>query len=278
MTHIPGETAQSTGHPSVGSPRKTAAWRLFLAAALPWVITLGELLAIPSDPKNKLIFGLSASRFLLLGLALVLLLVPISLAWIAYRRPDRFPVERTISLPGRFFLIETILGSTAIALWAGVFYYQNYTHPIRVVERYSAYYERIFPFLLGLFFECLVLSIGLLILRRGLHWESLAKGKRQLQISAWICITILALLLFMNTTGIGLEPDKAGWGSPGVPLLFYQVLLACVAGLLVFILQLTRPGSRFQRTAVVDILICLVLWLAAVFFWMEQDVQRSYFS
>jgi hypothetical protein len=82
----------------------------------------------------------------------------------------------------------------------------------------------------------------------------------------------------MNTTGIGLEPDKAGWGSPGVPLLFYQVLLACVAGLLVFILQLTRPGSRFQRTAVVDILICLVLWLAAVFFWMEQDVQRSYFS
>lgn len=278
MTNIPDETAQSSGHLSVGSPRKTATWRLFLAAAFPWVITLCELLAIPSDPKNQLFFGLSASRLLLLGLAIVLLLLPIALAWIAYRQPDRFSVEQIISQPRRFFLFETILGGTALALWAGVFYYQNYTHPIRVVERYSAYYERIFPFLLGLFFECLVLFIGLLVVRRGLYWESLAKEKRQLQTSAWIYASMLALVLFMNTTGIGLEPDKAGWGSPGVPLLFYQVLLAWVAGLLVFIFQLTRPGSRIQRFAVVDMLICLVLWLAAVFFWMEQDVQRSYFS
>lgn len=278
MTHIPGEIKQSTGLPSVGSPKKTAAWRLFLAAALPWVITLGELLGIPSDPKNQLFFGLSASRLMLLGLAMVLILVPIVLAWIAYRQPNRFSVEQTIARPGRFFLFEMVLSSAALALWAGVFYYQNYTHPIRVVERYSAYYERIFPFLLGLFFECLVLFIGLLILQRGLHWEPLAKEKRLWQISTWICFAILALLLFMNTTGIGLEPDKAGWGSPGVPLLFYQVLLAWVAGLSVFLLQFIRPGSRFKRYPAMDLLICLVLWLAAVFFWMEQDVQRSYFS
>ncbi len=279
MSPFPGENVQPSDQASGIPPRKTTAWRLFLAAAIPWIFTLGGLLAIPGNPKNQLIFGLSTSRLLLLGVAMMLLVTPIALAWIAYRRPDRFPVEQAISQPFPFFLVETIFGTTAIALWAGVFYYLNYTHPIRVVERYSAYFERISPFLLGLFFECLTLFMGLLILRRGLNWGPLAKEKRLWHNSAWIFLTILALLLIMKTTGVGLEPDVAGWGSPGVPLLFYQVLLAWLAGLLLLLIfQIDRPGFRIQQSAAINGLICLALWSAAVFSWTKQDVQRSYFS
>lgn len=253
----------------------------WLVASLAWATTIVMLLAIPTDPKNRQIIGFSLTRIALLGTAFFLFVVFLGLAWLAYKRPKwRQRFLDPLLIQDRLFYTATIgLIVVALSLWFGAFRYNNYSHPFRVVARYAAYYERLFPFIVGLFFVCLTLALGLIILRNGIHFSALRR-ERPLWLFTAVCLGILLIIgLFMLFTGIGLKPDSVGWGSPGVPLLFYQVLLAWFAGL-AFLGLLLLPNRSLKpwQTVLMDLVLCVALWAAAVSVWSSQDVQRSYFA
>jgi hypothetical protein len=253
---------------------------VWLMVAITWGLVIILLLNIPTDPKNREILGYSLSRLALISLALVLSIGHLFLSWIAIRRPGwRRRVMDIVIIRLALFKGVMIGALTfAMGLWLSVLITNGFTRPGRIFRPYTAYYERLFPFLAGLFLECLILVIGITILKYGFHYKTLCAEKRTWLLAAGITGILLLTWLFMASTGIGITPDKAGWGSPGVPILFYQYLFTWLAGLGLFfsLLPLNKKLSSRQNLFV-DGLICLTLWAAAVWSWSNQDVQRSYF-
>ncbi len=268
--------------PKTPEARLRKGWpTIWLVGSVAWVVVIVLLLAIPTDPKNRQLLGFSVSRLGLLGIAFSLFVLNLVLAWLAKSRVawrqrylDPLVMTRTI-------YISIVVGLSAIAagLWAGAFIYNNFSHPIQVIQRYAAYYERLFPFAVGIFLQCVILVIGLLILRAGIQLRFVRENRSLWLITLGILGIFLGIWAGMEISRVGLTPDKVGWGSPGVPLLFYQVLLAWLAGLCFFaILLIPKHGlSRWQRT-IIDIIVCVIIWAAAVIAWSDQHVQRSYFA
>jgi hypothetical protein len=86
---------------------------------------------------------------------------------------------------------------------------------------------------------------------------------------AWI--TLAGLAVVIQATGMGLIPDIVGWDFPGTPLLFSQIILALIAGNVVYIVA-TRT------TKISDRLIFFVIWAAALGVWAAQPMQPTHYS
>ncbi len=95
------------------------------------------------------------------------------------------------------------------------------------------------------------------------------------------------LVVFTGLTGLGLRTDVVGWGTPGVPIIGIQVLLAlavlsAIWGLKELLL------SKFNQTNgritwgipdwSADLVICILLWGVAVWLWGGQPLKPTYFS
>jgi hypothetical protein len=269
-------------HPLLIESRLRKGWFLiWLVSSLAWIVVIPMLLTIPVDPKNRQLLGFSLGRFILVGIAGFLFLANLSLAWLARLRPawrKKF-LDPLVTNPILFHSFAILQATIAVGIWLGLFLYNNYTHPFLVVKRYASYYERLIPFLTGIFLESLVILIGLLILHHGLNFQALRKEKFLWLLTLGILGFGLLTWLFAWSTGIGLTPDKTGWGSPGVPLLFYQVLLAWIAGLIVLVLLLLPKQKLITWQGIgLDFLLCLALWASAVWAWSSLEVQRSYFA
>ena len=261
-------------------PHSVGWQRIWLVGALVWGFVIVLLLAIPTDPKNRQILGYSLNRFGLIGIAFLLFILHLILAWVSKKQPQwrrRF-LDPLTSDRQLFIGANVFLSLLAASVWLSALITNGYTRPGRIFRPYTAYYERLSPFLVGIFLECIILIIGLLIQRRGLHPQALRTGKQLWLLTAGILGAFLLVWAFMSLTKIGVTPDTAGWGSPGVPTLFYQVLFAWLAGLLFFFLfTLPKSPPTLWQSRAIDGLICLVIWVSAVWTWSNQDVQRSYF-
>jgi hypothetical protein len=124
-------------------------------------------------------------------------------------------------------------------------------------------YQRLSPLLWYLLVISIQSFFYLLILARGFHPETLSASK-PIYFSALITFVFLFLIfLFVSLTRLGVTPDPAYWGEPGVPMLGWEFILALIGG--PFVLWLTLSISRRASS----LFLPLVIYLFAVAVWLS---------
>jgi hypothetical protein len=127
-------------------------------------------------------------------------------------------------------------------------------------------YQRLSPLLWYFLVLSIQFSFFFLLLYRGLHPANLSGVKPTYVTSLLALILLLLILIFISFTHLGLIPDPAYWGEPGVPILGWQFALALIGGGVILVLCLT------VRSRAVDFLIPLTIYLLAVLLWLMVPV------
>ncbi|HEY6071842.1 MAG TPA: hypothetical protein VIV15_00250, partial [Anaerolineales bacterium] len=228
-------------------------WRwFFLAAALEAGAAVVALLRIPSE-------GLSLARlamlaFLGFGAAAGLVL--------ALR-----PSPGLQNLVSR--LSPAVAGIFALVIGLALFLLR-YLEP----ERMLPVYVRLSPLLFFLLLFSLQACILLLVLRRGFHPGALASLRTVLFPWLFFLLVLSAVLLLVSISRLGLTPDPAYWGEPGVPIQGWQFIIALLIGLLAFLLS--DSGKKSSR---LPALLPVLIYLAALLIWLSvpADVLKNGF-
>lgn len=197
----------------------------FLAAAFQSLVPIITLLSIPTEN------GISFARLALLGILLLIFIAGIYLGFQA--RKDSSSLN--------LFLTRTssILVTTFLFLTCGlILFLLRYLNPQQLLP----YYERVSPLLwcvLVISFELVLFS---LLLKQGFHPQELAKRKNIFSSSLIAFCVLFFVFLFVVITKIGITPDTAYWGEPGVPIQGWHFVIAVLIGFTFF---LTIPNSQF---------------------------------
>jgi hypothetical protein len=253
----------------------------FLLAILEGIVVFVYLALIPSDSKNALYLGYSASRLALMGgVVLALLVLGGIFAGSSYSTStsqrisellDRLLVGRKSQIPLTLLFVLIVLTGTALLLL-----------PAEAWGDMVDQFDRVAPlvsWISALSFQSLVIQFfwfgGVL------NWKCLAEWKPTLRI-ALISGCLLAIVSgLVIWSRIGIEPDRSGWYAPGTPLLILQVFFSWVIGLGMIAWGGTLEGwfGRITRKAKLDFVICLALWFAALLIWSVEPMQKyAYFS
>ncbi|MFH1184310.1 MAG: glycosyltransferase family 39 protein [Chloroflexota bacterium] len=232
-------------------------WRwFFLLAALEAGVAIVVLITIPREGT-----GYSITR----GAALAFLAAWFFVGAICALRPPSL-VTKPVSAKG-------ILGCALLGLVvAATLFVLRYLSP----ETLLPYYKRLSVLLWFLLAVC-VQGLGVLLIGRyGLHSDAVAAPRILLRPAGIAFAALLATFALVAVTRLGLTPDSAYWGEPGVPVLGWQLAVALLAGLGVLLLSV-----RFGPSARLDTVLAAALWLLAVVIWLGvplQALQNSFYA
>ena len=220
---------------------KSYSWFFYLCA-LEGAAAIAALFLIPTEGGR-----ISLARLALIGFIFI-----IGLAWLVMGlRPPRGWEQ--LARP-RYILLSAIL----FLAFGALLFLLRYLNP----ESSLSTYQRLRPLLWYLSVLSLQLFFLLLILYKGFHPARLSSEK-PVYIAALSAFGLLLwLLLTIALTRLGLTPDPAYWGEPGVPILGWQFALALFGGACVFVLARTLDlrGMDFILPVAVYAL-ALVIWL-----------------
>lgn len=265
-------TAQSPSQGTSFKPPRTG-WQVFLLIcgleSLSALIWLG---LIPGDPKNGLLLGFSASRLVLMLVALsaaVLFLISI---WIINRSNRWFSRIAVISgLTSQNFLFFCF-GLLALGITGWGFLVFLRADP---GEATFAVFERLLPILSLVCVISLEFLFWLIYLRNRLNWNNIREYRSLGIMSLAVFLFLIIIAAVLAITRFGITPDEFFWGSPGVPLLSWQVISSGLIALAAFIAaRLIKKPMDWKG----DLVLFLVFWLGSYILWMSQPVPRSYFT
>jgi 4-amino-4-deoxy-L-arabinose transferase-like glycosyltransferase len=133
-------------------------------------------------------------------------------------------------------------------------------------DRFLSAYERLSPLLWYVLILLIQGSFLLLYLRTGFHPSNLSSYK-PVYISSLIffCFLFIAVI-FISFTRLGITPDPAYWGEPGVAILGWQFAVALNLGFALFCI------AFYMSAGTLDILLPLIIYLAAVALWLSIPV------
>ena len=245
------------------------------------------LLLIPAESSSGVNGLLSARRVVFIFPLLLLGMLFTWLAWFFRRSNPRAEAwsDRIASLVAKDWVYWLIIALAGIACLVGSYLL---IVGLRTVDQYiRGYTLRLAPYALWV----LVVSCQTLIAARFLRFGAGLKvfgAYRSAFRAALLALMVLALLsIWVLYTRIGLIPDETGFGQPGVPLLPYQVALALITTLILLAVGVLaralwrslarRPDFNLSHT-VLDALICLLLWLGAVWRWSAEPLKPVYFA
>jgi hypothetical protein len=230
-------------------------WPLFfLLASLEAAVALFMLLRIPSEGG-----GFSLTRWATIFLLFAMVVLPAIAAFFARRDgsfrkrwldPESQPkLYKFLTLAIPYFTA----GISSFAFWL------RWWDP----ERLLSLFERAWPFLALWTVIGIQSTFWLLLLRFGIRRADFQPGK-----PALISFTILLLVFgFVSVTGLGLTPDPAYWGEPGVPLQGWQLGLALIGGALFLPLSLLPFIKAYPRRT--DVLVGALVWALAAGIWLS---------
>ncbi|MEW6083543.1 MAG: hypothetical protein AB1607_03010 [Chloroflexota bacterium] len=250
--------------------RKIPILRLNLVLALAeGLIVIWFFLREPSESQSAVLLGFSVLRLILLLAVLGLLLVVLSLLVNSFRRSwwNRGVGQWTLNAMDRTLTWQVLL------FWAGLMYLSLFLSEAQMGSL-SPYRERSLPMLAwsaAVSFQ-LILSV--------VYFKSIGSNVlrqfRDVLLPAFVALALLGLfIVFVAVTGLGLDPDPIYWQWAGVPILLTQVLLAVVAGLMVYSLLNRLKISRSSR---LDRFISVGLWALTSLLWLSQPARPSYTS
>lgn len=232
-------------------------WRLqFILAGLEATAAVAVLFSIPREGA-----GFSVGRAAILAMLVAVLL----LATLWAVRPPLFLV--------RSAGLAAIVASGTLAALVGVcLFLLRYLKPDVLLP----FYQRLgVPLWLVLALSVQIFGI-LLVQRFGIHPDGPAAFSTWWRRAGIALTVLLAALAIVSRTRLGLMPDAAYWGEPGVPILGWQLALAVLAGLGVLLLALRWSGQKR-----LDLAIGMGIWLLAVVAWLSvplEVLQNSFYA
>jgi hypothetical protein len=216
---------------------------LFYIFAVEGAIAFGWLLSIPSEGGR-----ISPARFVLLAC----LFLPAAIwAFLGYRPPGDL----------RKFARPAIINGIAVLflLLCLTLFLLRYLDP----ERFLSSYERFSPLLWYMLVLSIQIVLMLLYLRKGFYLSNLTRFRGIYKPVLISCMALCGIFLIVTITRLGLTPDPAYWGEPGVPLLGWQFILALILGSVVCVIikQVDVPGIKVLLPISIYIL-ALIVWLS----------------
>jgi hypothetical protein len=167
----------------------------------------------------------------------------------------------------------TMLASGAIVIACGTaLFLLRYWDP----DTLAPYYRRLGIVLWYLFALGLQTLIVLPTIRFGLRLDSLSRFRALLRPAGVSLLLLLLGLVGIASTGVGITPDSAYWGEPGVPILGWQLVLAVMGGFSAILGSLHLRG--LPR---LDGWISFALWLFAALVWLAVPLsvmQNSFYA
>jgi len=233
----------------------------FFTTAFESLLAILLLLLVPSES------GLSLARLGLLAILALFFFAGIYLGYIARRDSSRF--DLTVRTP---FILSAALLSLASSL---ILFLLRYLNP----ERFLPYYERLSPLLWYLLIIGLQSAIFLILVKNGFHPQELSKRK-PVYLSALIAFCLLlSVFIFVAITKIGITPDTAYWGEPGVAILGWQFVLSILIGF--FTLLYFLLFTFYEKSHIPNIVIPIILYITASALWLSVPVdvlQNSFYA
>ena len=262
-------------------PKSQELIRVYAISAL--LVTLGcilWLMLLPAGSSAGILARISAGR---LALSAPLVILFVLLGWVSldlWRNPDR--LERWRRSLDVFFSRDSAYGITILLAGLTAIIGMNmFAIGVRASDPFiKSYATRLLPYALWM----VLISIQTLVAVRLFRYGKSLKVFQPYQGAFRASLLALGILLLLSVlilwSGIGLKPDKLDWGSPGVPLLPYQVTLALgvtLAGFLLGWLVMWIWAKQRNEGNTLDILICMLLWLGAFWLWRSQPVNPNHF-
>jgi hypothetical protein len=270
--------AEEEGKPSgIALTRQTRVlFLLSLFASFEWFISGIVTLVITSDPKNSLIFGLSALRLLLV--VGIWILAGLVLAGGSLARKKQVSLDslwqgiqaRNLRLP--IYAISIIL---MVWGWLALFC------PPYLFGKYLFFFERVQPFSIALAISLAQSWLLVLFSRGRLGFFALGKPafRKYFRPSLLFAVVLIVLGVFIGVTRFGLLTNVDFTYVPGIPLsslqLFFILLMACLCFVIVPEQAHDRPLIKFiKKYRLVPIFIFMVTFLV----WQRTPMLRDFFS
>jgi hypothetical protein len=223
----------------------------------------------PSETEAAVVLGFSPLRLALLSF-IALLLLAMLLMLISSRRNAWWNngfgrlVALILERDGLFWVALALIGGIYVFLFLS----EHQLGPM------ASYRRMLYPILAWIGFTAFQFIIGLVYSR--LPDASFLENYRGALFPAGFALVFLALLIsFISLTRVGLQPDAVYWQEPGVPILFPQVLVAWIAGLLFYFLV---SRTAISQTKTIDLLVPPGLWILASALWLNQPLAPAYNS
>ena len=257
----------------------------FLVGALESAFVFYLIISIPSDFKNTVFFGYSLQRFLLLGGVFIIFFL-FGLFFVRINFSDNLLNKTTafvnIVFNSRSLYFLLYFFSLTLVFFGIILLLM----PLERLAGNTAYVERFAPIIYlgsGIGLQTLVGQF----LWRGqiLNWHVFWEWKRLFVVTGIGLGILLAFSKWVTWTGIGLIPEKNGWHFPGTPIIFSQLFLAWLVVLPFIVwnnpIEKWLAGAQKKQPSYIrpDMIICLILWIVAIFVWWGEPVRKdSYFT
>lgn len=241
-----------------------------LFSALGALVVLYIILASPSEPRNAIFLGYSATRLTLIVGMLLLIFALLFLTWKLVQQPEdslrlwqRLVQQRPMN--------DLMLGlSTAVFLMVWIILF---TPSYRLAGNFSEYAARLYPVLIWLSVVSAAAMLVLILSRTHVSFSSIILAKRTIiQTGAFVFLFFLLLWAITALTGIGLRDREDYWYGAGVPVLGLQVLFSLIVGGFVLWLE-SRRNFIFKN----DVLIFFALWAVTAWLWVRVPFVSNYF-
>jgi hypothetical protein len=242
---------------------ETHRWKILFALwTIQGLVTLLWLLLIPTDAGDGILLGFSAARLALLGIVLGLLLFS-AVLYFYEKLPirDWFDIERRAGLWDFLYILALVVFAAAPAVIFGLRLMQG-------DPQYAAYADRLSPLAMWFWLSSLELIIVVAFSRSEVRGTFFSDHKSIWKIALVVFSIILAVMLAVIVTGIGITPDE-NMGAPATPVFEWQI----------FLILLALAAFAFlpkQIFALVDRWAVLCIYIFTVTLWLSQPVNTAY--
>ena len=234
----------------------------FFAAAFQSVFAIFALLLIPTEN------GISIARLGLLGVLTIFFFGGIYFGFIARKNGSAFD---------KFASTSNILFSALLALTSSLLLFLlRYLNP----ERLLPFYERLSPLLWYFLIISIQAILFLLLVKNGFHGSELPKRKQLFQYSLIAFCLLISIFLFVAITKIGITPDTAYWGEPGVAIQLWHFIVAILLGFSTFLLSifyLRITHHELLRSIpvgqITNYLLPITIYLTACILWISVPLE-----
>ena len=243
---------------------------LFGIWALHGAVAFWQFVSISLETKGFL-FGLSPQRLLVSGVLLTWLIFNLTLIFFALKKPELLAkrLERLESprIHDGVLVTAASLAFFCISLlvFRGLFGQQ-------LMKQYGGYIDLLTPVIHLMIYVSLEI-IAVMVFR---CFRDQVADKNHLRGIVWKTLVVLAVFclvaLIISSTGLGITTVYRmdwGFGVPAVPLLEWQILLACAfcVGMVV-----VETKGRIPSVPHLDFWIALLVWLGTVAIWLSHPV------